>query len=79
MLNVVLTSLTGTQLLKGLDINNKITTQLGGLAKAQATLDKINTVAKNQLQPTYDDVRPLRTLLSKLGPLSFRSKRTRRR
>ena len=57
MLSVVLTSLSGTQLLKGLDINTKITTQLGGQAKAQATLDKIHAVVGNNVQDIYDQVR----------------------
>ncbi|KAH7725802.1 hypothetical protein AAVH_06645 [Aphelenchoides avenae] len=56
MLSVVLTSLSGTQLLKGLDINTKITAQLGGQAKADATLDKINAVVTNQVQDTYDQI-----------------------
>lgn len=56
MLNVVLTSLNGAQLLKGMDIYNKITNQLGGATKAFATLDKINAAIKNQVQGTFDQV-----------------------
>ncbi|KAH7725807.1 hypothetical protein AAVH_06650 [Aphelenchoides avenae] len=56
MLSVVLTSLSGTQLLKGLDINTKITAQLGGQAKADATLDKIKAVVRNHVQDIHDQI-----------------------
>lgn len=51
VMNVVVGSLTGTQLMQGLNIYNTLTKDLGGSDATTAIIGKLTTVLMNNLSP----------------------------
>lgn len=57
MQNIVMGSLSGSQMIDGLNIYNSVVNAIGGSAAAKAALSKAMTVFGNNLQPLVTQVR----------------------